>query len=266
MTSGDVVTPPNDTPASDVAPGVAVTTRGRTPGPWFFVVLAIAVILSGALAYTAIRHRNSQQGSQFIRLSGIPATVPTSIAQLMALSPVPHVTASNFTLQDQHGTTRSLESFRGRTVVLEFMDPHCVDICPIVSQEFVDAYHDLGSSASKVVFMAVNVNPYFTGVSDVSNFSKEHGLNTIPTWYFLTGPVKVLAAIWHAYGIEVVAPNPKADIIHTSVVYFISPNGQKRYVGVPMSDRNAKHQAYLPADQLSSWGKGIALVAASLSK
>lgn len=41
-----------------------------------------------------------------------------------------------------------------RAVILEFMDTHCVDICPIVSQEFVDAYHDLGATASHAVFLA----------------------------------------------------------------------------------------------------------------
>lgn len=264
MALDDSTNPSNDTSANGAGNQGAGPTLRRTPGPLFFAALAVAVVLSGILAYTAIRNRYSQQAPQYIRVSGIPSSVPTPIAQLMALSPVPHRLAPNFSLKDQHGITRSLKSLQGRTVVLEFMDPHCVDICPIVSQEFVDAYHDLGSRASQVVFMAVNVNPYFTTVSDVATFSKEHGLSAIPSWYFLTGSVKALTAVWHDYGIEVDAPNPKRDIIHTSVVYFIGPNGRERYLGVPMDDHNAQRKAYLPTGQLSSWGNGIALVAASL--
>ena len=64
-----------------------------------------------------------------------------------------------------------LVGLRGKVVVLEFMDPHCVDICPIVSQEFVDAYHDLGPLAAKVVFVAVNVNQYHATVADIAAFS-----------------------------------------------------------------------------------------------
>jgi len=191
--------------------------------------------------------------------------VPTSIADLMALSPVPHSLAPNFTLVDQHGKSISLKSFRGRTVVLEFMDPHCVDICPIVSQEFIDAYHDLGAKASSVVFVAVNVNQYYTSVADMMKFSNEHRLNTIPSWHFLTGSVKDLKSIWRNYGIAVIAPKPTTDIIHTSIVYFIGPNGRKRYIGSPMDDHTAKGTSYLPASQLASWGHGIALVAQSLS-
>jgi cytochrome oxidase Cu insertion factor (SCO1/SenC/PrrC family) len=243
----------------------SVKVRRRGLGPIFFVVLAVAVVLSGTLAYDAIRNRVSPQGLQSLRVSGIPASVPTSTANLMALSPVPHSLAPNFTLVDQHGKSMSLNSFKGRTVVLEFMDPHCVDICPIVSQEFVDAYHDLGAQVSSVVFVAVNVNQYFTSVADMAKFSKEHGLNTIPSWHFFTGPVNELKAIWHAYGIVVEAPKPTSDIIHTSIVYFIGPNGRKRYVGVPMDDHTAKGTSYLPANQLASWGSGIALVAQSLS-
>ena len=34
----------------------------------------------------------------------------------------------------------SLSAFRGRAVVLEFMDSRCTGICPLVSREFIDAY------------------------------------------------------------------------------------------------------------------------------
>lgn len=250
--------------SDDAGSGVDVRQR-KILGLWFVVALAVAVLLSGFTAYTYIRNREMQKGTANIRATGIPADVPTSTANLMALSPVPHSIAPNFTLVDQHGKTMSLASFRGRTVVLEFMDPHCIDICPIVSQEFVDAYHDLGKHASRVVFLAVNVNRYFTSVADVKNFSDEHRLNTIASWHFLTGPPSALEAIWHAYGITVVARNPKADIIHSSIVYFIGPNGRKQYLGAPMDDHTVKGTSYLPANQLASWGKGIALVAQSLA-
>ena len=97
-----------------------------------------------------------------------------------------------FTLTDQSGRTLSLASFKGHAVVLEFMDPHCTDICPIVSREFVQAYHHLATAASRVVFVAVNVNAYHHGVADVAAFSREQQLSGIPSWHFLTGPVASL--------------------------------------------------------------------------
>ena len=254
-----------ETVAPAVVTGDAKNHR-KGLGSLFFVALAVAVVLSGVLAYEAIRNHKAPQNPQSLRATGLPASVSTSLANLMSLSPVPHTLAPNFTLVDQNGKTMSLKSFRGRSVVLEFMDPHCVDICPIVSQEFVDAYHNLGTKASGVVFMAVNVNQYYHSVANVAKFSAEHQLDTIASWHFFTGPVPTLKSIWNAYAIAVSAPKPTADIIHTSIVLFIGPDGRKRYVGVPSDERNAMGKAYLPSGQLSKWGKGLALVAQSMSK
>jgi cytochrome oxidase Cu insertion factor (SCO1/SenC/PrrC family) len=155
-------------------------------------------------------------------------------------------------------------SFRGRTVVLEFMDPHCVDICPIVSQEFIDAYHDLGPEASKVVFVAVNVNSYHVGVSDVAAFSREHQLTSIPSWHFFTGAVSDLEAAWNAYRIDVQTPGPNADVVHSSFVFFIGPDGRERYLANPTDEHTSNGTAYLPPGQITSWAQGIAVVARSL--
>jgi protein SCO1/2 len=222
------------------------------------------VLVAGLLTYLVARHRAQQQS--LIRPSGIPASVSTSLANLMQLSPVPARPAPGFTLTDQHGRAMSLASFAGRAVVLEFMDPHCADICPIVSQEFIDAYRDLGRAASRAVFVAVNVNPYHLGVSDVAAYSREHQLTSIPSWHFFTGPLPALRAVWRAYGIGVSAPSRNADIVHTSEVVFIDPAGRERYVAAPMVDHTAKGRAYLPAGPLAEWGRGIALVTRQLAR
>ena len=234
--------------------------RRRGPGGRVFVALGVAVLISALFAYVAVRYRDQQDPFINIRASGIPANVSTPLANLMELAPVPNHSAPAFILTDQSGQALSLASFRGRAVVLEFMDPHCTDICPIVSQEFVDAYHDLGTAASRVVLLAVNVNPYDLSVSAMATYSEEHQLSTIPSWHFLTGSVSALRSVWHSYGIEVDATSPTADVLHTSTVFFIDARGQERFIATPTDDHTAKGAAYLPAGALASWGKGIALV------
>jgi len=220
----------------------------------------VVLLVSALFAYFAIRYRDQHNPFLTIRASGIPANVSTPLANLMELAPVPNLSAPAFTLTDQNGQTLSLASFRGRAVVLEFMDPHCTDICPIASQEFVDAYHDLGAAASRVVFLAVNVNPYDIGVSAMATYSHEHQLNTVPSWHFLTGSVSTLHSVWNNYGIEVDATSPTADVLHTSTVFFIDAYGRERYIATPTDDHTAEGTAYLPAGPLASWGHGIALV------
>jgi protein SCO1 len=227
-------------------------------------VIAAGLAVAAAVAVTALRPHHTQPTAP--RVSGIPASVPTSLANLMGLTPVPERAAPGFSLTDQTGHSLSLASFKGHAVVLEFMDPHCTDICPIVSREFIDAYRDLGSAASRVVFVAVNVNAYHHAVADVAAFSREQQLTTISSWHFLTGPVPSLQAVWRAYDVYVQAPSPNADILHTSVVYFIDPGGKERFAASPMVDHGSNGTAYLPLAQQAAWGHGIALIASQLAR
>ncbi len=248
---------------------------GGQPGPRrggmirLALLCGVATLLLGAIvavpAYLITRHNQARAPAQLPRVSGLPATVSTPLANLMSLSPLPRTAAPGFTLTDQDGHTLSLDSLRGKVVVLQFMDPHCTDICPIVSQEYVRAYHDLGPLASKVVFAAVNVNLYHAGVADMAEYSRAEGLTTIPDWHFFTGPAKDLKNVWGGYDIEVRAPNPDADVVHTSAVYFIDASGRERYLATPMVDHLKSGTAYLPAREIASWGHGIALVARQLA-
>ena len=235
----------------------------RGPGIALLVVLGVLVLAAGGYAVIAKRHHDLQ--NQPIRVSGIPSSISTPLATLMFLSPLPAKPAPEFTLADQNGHTMSLSDFRGHAVVLEFMDSHCTDICPIVSQEFVDAYHDLGAAASHAVFIAINVNANHAAVSDVAAFSQEHQLDTIPNWHFFTGSMADLQPVWNSYGIVVQVPSPTADIVHSSFIFFIDPQGNERYLANPTDDHTASGAAFLPAGSLSSWGEGIALVSRSLS-
>ena len=247
-------------------PGQQDPGSGRPAGQGgrLLVLGAIAVVVTVAVAaatFVVVRHRTAA----LPRPSGIPASVSTSLANEMLLTPLPHDQAPGFTLTDQAGRTMALSALRGKVVVLEFMDPHCTDICPIVSQEFVDAYHKLGPAARNVAFIAINVNQYHASVANMAAYSRQEALNTIPSWHFFTGPVPALKTAWRDYNIAVEAPNPDADIVHTSALYFIDPQGREAFLADPMVDHTKKGTAYLPAKQIAQWATGIALVAHHLA-
>jgi cytochrome oxidase Cu insertion factor (SCO1/SenC/PrrC family) len=248
----------------DIAADLKPPVRPRRHRLVMLAAAAAGLVVAAAVAVVVIALHPHQSTPTAPRVSGIPASVPTSLANLMSLTPVPGQAAPAFTLTDQAGHTLSLASLKGHVVVLEFMDPHCTDICPIVSKEFIDAYRDLGSEASHVVFATVNVNAYHHGVADVAAFTREQQLNTIPSWHFLTGPVASLQAVWTAYDVYVRAPSPNADIVHTSVVYFIDPSGNERFAASPMVDHTSNGTSYLPIAQQAAWGQGIALIARQL--
>ncbi len=147
--------------------------------------------------------------------------------------------APGFSLVDQDGRHLSLTSLRGRAVVLEFMDPHCTDICPIVAAEYQRAYRDLGPLARNVAFVAVNVNAYHRSLATLRAFSREQGLQRLPNWHFVTGPVPALRRVWHDYGIWVKGGR-HGDVKHSSVVYVIDPSGRERYLLHPVRNRSSE--------------------------
>lgn len=261
-----VVSPAEPTDSRD-GPSGPSTARSKRWGRVLSVVVLVEVMVGAVILILVLHHgQRSDPAASAIRPSGIPASVPTHIANLMQLSALPRKAAPGFRLVDQQARPYSLAAFRGKVVVLEFMDPHCVDICPIVSDEFVIAQHDLGRMASHVVFAAVNVNQFHESTTAVMSFSRAHNLLSIPSWHFFTGATGALKKVWRAYGVEVLAPNPNADIVHSSLVYFIDPKGLERYLASPMVDHTASGHAYLPPSNLQAWGRGIALVAEQLAR
>jgi cytochrome oxidase Cu insertion factor (SCO1/SenC/PrrC family) len=252
---------------ADPAPGHSPARKlfGR-PRRSTVVLTAIAAVCGLAFATVFAVLVTSLEGQKSPpRTTGIPKTVSTKLATMMQLSPVPVSKAPGFTLMDQSGHPISLASLRGHPVVLTFMDPHCTDICPLVSREFINAYKNLGAAGRNVVFIAVNVNPYHHSAADMAKYSNAEGLSTIPTWHFVTGSVPSMHKVWDSYQVQVRAPNPDADVIHTSLIYFIDPQGNERYVAAPMVDHTKSGTAFLPAGQLAAWGKGIALVTRAAS-
>jgi len=219
---------------------------------WVLLLVVLAVLAAaGTATYVLARQRAA-------------AAQQTRLQQQIGLTPLPKRPAPDFTLTDQRGRTVSLAQLRGTAVVLEFMDPHCVDICPIVSQEYVQAWRELGADAPRVTFLAINVNRYHTSVQAVAAFSAAHGLTAIPNWHFLTGSPAALARVWHDYGAYVEAPSPTADVVHSAYLYFIDPQGNERYLASPTVDHTASGTATLPPDSIRQWGAGIATTARSL--
>ena len=255
------------TPGHQSADGGAAGQPGQpAPGPGRILVLgAIAVVVTVAVAVAVFMVTRPQPDAAAPRPPGLPAGVPASLANEMLLTPLSRQEAPGFTLTDQAGRTMALSALRGKVVVLQFMDPHCTDICPIVSQEFVDAYHQLGPAARHVVFAAINVNQYHASVASMAAYSRREGLNTIPSWHFFTGSVPALKNAWRDYHIAVEAPNPDADVVHTSAIYFIDPQGRETFLAAPMVDHKADGTAFLPAKQVAQWATGIALVARHLA-
>lgn len=172
---------------------------------------------------------------------------PAAIERLTHLSALQGRPAPSFTLTDQHGKRISMASLRGKVVVLQPVDPECVDVCPIVSAELIDAAHALGSEAKDVVFLGLNVNEHHEQIASVNSFSREHRLNGLSNWHFLTGSTAALRRLWRAYSVTV-ETNKTGEVIHSSQMYFIDASGRWQWVALPQAEKLA----------IPQWGHAIA--------
>lgn len=142
-------------------------------------------------------------------------------------TPLPGKSAPNFHLTDQFGTKGSLSDFRGKVVILSFIDGKCTTVCPLTAVVLQNVHYDLGSSASNVAFVAINANPVATSVKDIFTWSKEH--HVLNMWHFFTGSASQLKDVYSKYYVQSTVLGG-TNIEHTPAVYVIGPNGHERWV------------------------------------
>jgi peroxiredoxin len=122
------------------------------------------------------------------------ASATTLLVALPTLSPAAHAQESqavvgqpapSFTLQDEEGTTHSLEQYRGKIVVLEWTNPQC---------PFIVRHYNAGTMANiashagdDMVFFAVN-SSHFNTAADSQAWKEQRSL-TFPTLQDSSGDV-----------------------------------------------------------------------------
>lgn len=177
-----------------------------------------------------------------------PSDLAVSNADVDPGSPTGDVPAPGFTLRDQDGRATSLAQFRGKVVVLAFVDSHCTTICPLMTESMVHALDLLGPAAARVQLIGINANPDALAVSDVAAYTKAHQMEG--RWRFLTGSIDQLYQVWRDYNVYVAAV--KNDIDHDPVVYLIGPEGRERTVYfTAMSYKGVAQQAQVLADGIA---------------
>ena len=176
---------------------------------WRIWLVGAMIVISGALVYFRLTSLDSVQPYQGTEISG---------------------EAPDFRLTDQNGSLINLSDFRGKVVVLTFMDSKCKDTCPLTAAQLRQAYRQFDTiEADQVVFIGVNVNVEANRITDVYEITKTWHLNEILSWHFLTGNPEELRLTWKEYGIAVESSSDSGEILHTPGVYLIDPAGQKRW-------------------------------------
>ncbi len=165
---------------------------------------------------------------------GVSALVRSSSSDAQTLARNPNLDpgtalyrpAPDFTLTDQFGRPVSIGRYRGKVVLLAFVDSRCTTICPLTTTSMVQAKRLLGPAASDVVLLGIDANPTATRVSDVRAYSLAHQM--MRQWRFLTAKPAELRRVWKAYGIASEIEHGQID--HTPALFAVDTQGRLRRV------------------------------------
>jgi cytochrome oxidase Cu insertion factor (SCO1/SenC/PrrC family) len=196
-------------------------------------VAAALAVLAGLLAWMSVR-------------SGPPGPPPASLGNAVDLSLPSSVLDA--ALVDQHGQSTTLESFRGRVLVLVPFLTSCQEECPITTGALLVVRRDLAAAGlgSKVVIAEVTVDPE----RDVPSRLDAYANLTGTPWPLLTGAASTLTGIWKHFGVYVqVVPEGSPpgidwqtgkaytyDVDHSDGFIVIGPNQHERFVTVAPPD------------------------------
>jgi cytochrome oxidase Cu insertion factor (SCO1/SenC/PrrC family) len=139
--------------------------------------------------------------------------------------------APGFSLTDQSGRPVSLAAYRGRPVIVTFIDPLCRNFCPLEAKVLNDVVAKL-PAVQRPAIVAVSVNLWGNAhrylVQDV------HKWRLTPQWRWGVGNSRQIESVWKAYQIEVL-DQPKTiagvtvhQITHTEGAFIVDPSGHQR--------------------------------------
>jgi protein SCO1 len=217
-----------DRGAGDEPAGMSERAAGLWLG-WALpgLVLAVAIVaIVHALAPAGRRHTSVTHGAA----ENQPSIFPPS-----------RKLAPEVLLRDQNGDQVSLAAYRGRPVILTFVDPLSAEPDPLPVQALSSAERELPpSQRPQILAVSVNVNGDARAI-----LLRDSSRWRVPSqWRWAIGSPKQLASVWKRYYVVVdvvskrLAGRAEREVVHSQMAYLIDAHGHESALfGWPYSVR-----------------------------
>jgi protein SCO1/2 len=143
-----------------------------------------------------------------------------------ALVPVRLLTAGDpmpgGTFEDQSGSARTFDDFRGKTVIVGFVYTSCKDECPLITRKFGSLETLL--PAEKFHLVEVSIDPAHDSAIVLAAYAHRYGVNPARRT-LLTGAPDAVAQFERELGVSAI-DNGRGTIIHNSRTVIVDADGR----------------------------------------
>ena len=138
---------------------------------------------------------------------------------------------AQFNLKDLQGQTRTLESYRGKVLVIFFGYMHCPDVCPTTLHDWAVVKDQLGEEGNAVQVVFVTVDPQ----RDTPELLRNYVPRFDPSFQALHGTEEELKPLLAGLRVLVSKVKPEGNtpsnmytIDHTAASFVFDPQGKAR--------------------------------------
>jgi protein SCO1/2 len=182
------------------------------------VALALLVVMTRGLSASA----DNVNSASFGLIAS--ATGGTASAPVDYLPPV--------NLIDQNGNPVSLNSFKGKPVLVGFIHTSCKGVCELLTAKMKDVAQSLGAQFdSSVTMVSVTTDPDEDNPAQLRKYARAQGVDT-DGFIFLTGKTKQIDSLLALYNVPEEGPDEATT--HVLELFLISPDGtvMRKYNGM----------------------------------
>lgn len=198
-----------------IQPGATVTVTLSKPGiyligcAYHYVEFGMRDIIEVATGATPGPTASPGPGGYAVPLPRKPKAA--------AVSTEPH-------LVDQRGHSFTIDSLRGKPLVVTFISAHCTDACPLIDAQFGDAARRIAQARLAARLLTITLDPEHDSLHDMRALAMRFEANP-HYWLLAGGSIADVHAVMRAFGVLSVQGRSGYHDEHTTFVYVLKPNG-----------------------------------------
>lgn len=202
--------------------------NGARRARWRWALSGVGVLCGIAIAAPILVLSVVRNGGGASTVNAGSIVTPPAVSWSAGQRPAP-----GFVLRDQRGRRVSVAAYRGRPVVVTFVDPLCRNLCPLEAKVLNDVVGRM-PSAQRPEILAVSVDVYAGADRQANLLQDVQKWRLVPQWRWAVGSPAQLAAVWRRYGVGVKVTTRRIEgrtiryITHTEAAFVVDGSGHER--------------------------------------